>query len=211
MGAKIGRNDLCPCGSGKKYKQCCLKKIQSNDVYKQIEQIVHDNNYDNKLAQVLCELLKYMKVNQWIGACHATSSVLFVALSELGYSPKLCVGEVRYNGLLFDHSWIELDSKIIDLAISMPLQNLNISAPIVLDTNAVTLQRYDYEYGVNDGQGLDLEAKNIMEVPFRIYMDSYPKLTNGLWEVANIVLKENFDISKLRSKYKNVERNYIKK
>ena len=21
--AKVGRNDLCPCGSGKKYKQCC--------------------------------------------------------------------------------------------------------------------------------------------------------------------------------------------
>ncbi|SFX22993.1 preprotein translocase subunit SecA [Thermoactinomyces sp. DSM 45891] len=25
---KIGRNDLCPCGSGKKYKQCCMKKPQ---------------------------------------------------------------------------------------------------------------------------------------------------------------------------------------
>ena len=23
--AKIGRNDKCPCGSGKKYKQCCGK------------------------------------------------------------------------------------------------------------------------------------------------------------------------------------------
>jgi len=23
---KIGRNDLCPCGSGKKYKQCCMNK-----------------------------------------------------------------------------------------------------------------------------------------------------------------------------------------
>lgn len=23
---KTGRNDLCPCGSGKKYKQCCMKK-----------------------------------------------------------------------------------------------------------------------------------------------------------------------------------------
>lgn len=22
---KIGRNDPCPCGSGKKYKKCCLK------------------------------------------------------------------------------------------------------------------------------------------------------------------------------------------
>jgi uncharacterized protein YecA (UPF0149 family) len=23
--AKIGRNDPCPCGSGKKYKKCCLQ------------------------------------------------------------------------------------------------------------------------------------------------------------------------------------------
>lgn len=23
---KIGRNDPCPCGSGKKYKKCCLPK-----------------------------------------------------------------------------------------------------------------------------------------------------------------------------------------
>ncbi|WP_423777530.1 SEC-C metal-binding domain-containing protein, partial [Clostridium tyrobutyricum] len=23
---KIGRNDLCPCGSGKKYKNCCGRK-----------------------------------------------------------------------------------------------------------------------------------------------------------------------------------------
>lgn len=24
MRSKIGRNDLCPCGSGKKYKKCCM-------------------------------------------------------------------------------------------------------------------------------------------------------------------------------------------
>ncbi len=24
--AKAGRNDPCPCGSGKKYKKCCLNK-----------------------------------------------------------------------------------------------------------------------------------------------------------------------------------------
>jgi uncharacterized protein YecA (UPF0149 family) len=22
---KVGRNDMCPCGSGKKYKKCCGK------------------------------------------------------------------------------------------------------------------------------------------------------------------------------------------
>jgi tetratricopeptide (TPR) repeat protein len=27
--AKIGRNDPCPCGSGKKYKQCCLAKHEA--------------------------------------------------------------------------------------------------------------------------------------------------------------------------------------
>jgi uncharacterized protein YecA (UPF0149 family) len=25
-GKKVGRNDPCPCGSGKKYKKCCLLK-----------------------------------------------------------------------------------------------------------------------------------------------------------------------------------------
>ena len=25
---KLGRNDPCPCGSGKKYKNCCMKKDQ---------------------------------------------------------------------------------------------------------------------------------------------------------------------------------------
>lgn len=27
--AKVGRNDLCPCGSGKKFKKCCLDKEQT--------------------------------------------------------------------------------------------------------------------------------------------------------------------------------------
>jgi len=30
-GKKVGRNDLCPCGSGKKYKHCCLPKIKANE------------------------------------------------------------------------------------------------------------------------------------------------------------------------------------
>ena len=27
--AKIGRNDLCPCGSGKKYKKCCMARDEA--------------------------------------------------------------------------------------------------------------------------------------------------------------------------------------
>ena len=29
--AKPGRNDRCPCGSGRKYKACCLKKDESGE------------------------------------------------------------------------------------------------------------------------------------------------------------------------------------
>ncbi|MDD2469970.1 MAG: SEC-C metal-binding domain-containing protein [Bacilli bacterium] len=32
---KIGRNELCPCGSGKKYKKCCLNKVEIRKRIKQ--------------------------------------------------------------------------------------------------------------------------------------------------------------------------------
>jgi len=25
---RIGRNDLCPCGSGKKFKKCCIERLK---------------------------------------------------------------------------------------------------------------------------------------------------------------------------------------
>ncbi|MCL5035688.1 MAG: SEC-C domain-containing protein [Chloroflexi bacterium] len=37
MKKKIGRNELCPCGSGKKYKKCCLNKILQPSHLKSLE------------------------------------------------------------------------------------------------------------------------------------------------------------------------------
>ncbi|MFN2512437.1 MAG: SEC-C metal-binding domain-containing protein [Pyrinomonadaceae bacterium] len=28
---QTGRNDPCPCGSGKKYKKCCLPSVEGNE------------------------------------------------------------------------------------------------------------------------------------------------------------------------------------
>ena len=33
VGKKVGRNDLCPCGSGKKFKACCMRKQSPNDPF----------------------------------------------------------------------------------------------------------------------------------------------------------------------------------
>ena len=30
-GQKVGRNDPCPCGSGKKYKSCHMKQMENQD------------------------------------------------------------------------------------------------------------------------------------------------------------------------------------
>jgi len=37
---KTGRNDPCPCGSGKKYKHCCLEKDQADELAPAIAQRV---------------------------------------------------------------------------------------------------------------------------------------------------------------------------
>lgn len=41
----IGRNSLCPCGSGKKYKKCCLHKDEQRDFLhsssKETNQLLH--------------------------------------------------------------------------------------------------------------------------------------------------------------------------
>ena len=64
--AKIGRNAPCPCGSGKKYKKCCLlqqdgakrrrakEKIRFIPVYTEIDQLsnsVNDLIRENKLDE----------------------------------------------------------------------------------------------------------------------------------------------------------------
>lgn len=48
MASQIGRNDPCPCGSGKKYKKCCMAKdeweIQTEDeinIQQEVEYIIN--------------------------------------------------------------------------------------------------------------------------------------------------------------------------
>ncbi len=31
---KIGRNDLCPCGTGKKFKRCCYGRVDWNQIFR---------------------------------------------------------------------------------------------------------------------------------------------------------------------------------
>jgi len=42
---KIGRNEMCPCGSGKKYKKCCLLKENNNEIIEEAEEFSMTRGY----------------------------------------------------------------------------------------------------------------------------------------------------------------------
>lgn len=202
---KIGRNDPCPCGSGKKYKNCCLKK-ETMSVPERIKNAVEENGYKEDIGNVLAGMYRYMERKQWWGACHATCAALYVSLSELGYTPNLCIGEVLGQGLYFDHSWITLDGMITDLAINMTLiGGAPASGVIVFGIDIKTGLPPVLDYGV-PGRGIEDQAKYVMELPFVQYMDSFPDEKDGLWGVVRELLNENIDIPFLRERYRDTKR-----
>ena len=201
----IGRNDTCPCGSEKKYKNCCLKNETMN-IPDCIKKTVNENGYKEDIGNILAAMYLYMKRKKWWGACHATASALYVCLSEIGYTPELCIGEVQGHGLYFDHSWISVDDKIIDLAISMTLLGGSpASEVIVFGRNIKTGLPPLLDYGV-PGRGIEDQAKVVMEIPFVQYMDSFPGESDGLWGVVREVLNTEIDIPSLREKYRKTKR-----
>jgi hypothetical protein len=177
--------------------------------FKAIEEVVEENGYSKELANVLVNLYKFMQQKQWWGACHASTSVLYVALKEIGLDPIICIGEVQKSNFLFDHSWIELDNKKIDLSISMTLASgMPVNAPVILDIDLETGEKNTIKYGVK-GNGLDNEALFITEYPFDLYMDMFPDNSNGLWGIVEEILNIKMDIDKFKEKYKNVQRRII--
>lgn len=210
---KIGRNDLCYCGSGKKYKHCCLKRSIMSE-YDLIRNVIEQEGYDREVSDFISSLYQYMKENQWMGACHATSSIMYVGFCELGYSPTIYIGEVAIpTRPRFDHSWITVDEKVIDLAIAMPLpENVPISNPIVFDINIATNQKHQIIYGVKGGR-LDREASSIFNTSFVDYMDMFPMnvfpnsvVVDGLWGILKRVFPYNINITEIKKRYDKVMR-----
>src|SRR5262245_27968956 len=52
MTSKVGRNDACPCGSGKKHKRCCLPLRNGHDASEAVWQLLRAA-WDRLAAQLL--------------------------------------------------------------------------------------------------------------------------------------------------------------
>ena len=58
-----------------------------------------------------------MNDNREPDGCLSTSVAICIALEQLGYTPKLCIGKYWVGGHDFYHAWTELEGKVIDIAI----------------------------------------------------------------------------------------------
>src|SRR5947209_8676198 len=68
------------------------------------------------------EVLNFVVEEPYRGACHAASSVLYVLFSELNIESSICIGELGRDQICFDHSWLEIEGKIFDVAVARPLE-----------------------------------------------------------------------------------------
>ena len=83
MGKKIGRNDPCPCGSGKKYKLCCINKMSEEEIqalYLQQFELAKGLNEANKCHKIL-DIGKRIIEHQQNSIC-ATVTYVNMALAK---------------------------------------------------------------------------------------------------------------------------------
>ncbi len=188
------------------YYDSQYEKITNN-----IKSIVSNNNFDDEVADTILNLYDYIMEKKLIGACHAISAVLYVALKEMGYCPEIKVGECKYKfDKPFDHSWIELNNKVVDLAIFMPLSGIvgQYGGPIIFDKDSFNMSDSLIQYGINTGLPFSNETVFAINTPISRYMSVCPFEDNGLWTVLErvYVYENELDIKKLMEKYEKTMR-----
>lgn len=204
-----GRNDVCQCGSGKKYKKCCINKSGDDEIkewksnsIESFKENIFNNEQQKHIQDAFFGVLKFIKDTDWKGSCHASSAVLYILLREYRFCPDLIIGEVYSEELkkTFDHSWIELDGKIFDAAIYNTLSNLYFKEPVFNSIDLGSNTTSNLKYGVVNAK-IGFEAKSALNMNFKDYMDGFP-YRNGLWGIVEdisfkigkpIYMKENKD------------------
>lgn len=189
--------------------------ISNNMMKRNIQRILESHQMSQECTNAVIRIYDFMIEKNYIGGCHALSSALYVALSELGLSPELCVGECQLPGTPpFDHSWITVNGEIIDLAVYFPLtQQINsISGPIILGIDAITARPPRTQYGIDTGLPLSPDTELVMRSSFVEYMDKFPMVKGGLWTLVMEALPQTLTTTAddLRTRYGGVVRRYVK-
>jgi tetratricopeptide (TPR) repeat protein len=114
--AKVGRNDLCPCGSGKKYKKCCLSKDEEAHRQASAAAALSDERYNQlvEASNAVADLVDAGKLDEAEQAAHALLE-RFPHVYD-GYARLGLVHEMKGN----TRQAIDYYRKVIDFARQHP-------------------------------------------------------------------------------------------
>lgn len=133
--------------------------------------------------------LSLLHGSDWRGACHASSLITHIALRELGTENKLVLGEAAIGPAYFDHSWIEVDSSVIDSAISLPLNPMYSAPPVFLGVDLETRLPTDVVYRAFTSE-LDEETLGVANNDIGWYFDNFDLNSRSFFEPLTIVLRD---------------------
>ena len=159
--------------------------------------------------QIFSQLLKWVYLNEYRGGCHLISAVMYILLKEAGIESLLCLGEVKTGEQFFDHSWVEINNKIYDVTLVMPLVGGITHPPVFASKDLSTNSTSTLGYGVTSGEGLDEISKFILSVDLGTYSinedDKLFKMTKQLSQEVGMKI----NVAKIRNKYSNIKRKLI--
>lgn len=102
MTHKPGRNDPCPCGSGKKYKQCCLPKTQETNTPRK----AHEGAIDRAIDWLMSRHRK--------AVTQAISEMIFAGLSEEEQDALESLDDQTWQGIQLNATeWLIAEGEIL--------------------------------------------------------------------------------------------------
>jgi hypothetical protein len=180
-----------------------LLAIQKGYFIKKNTEIIKINIFNNTL--------KWVIDNQYQGGCHFISVIMYILLQESKIKCNLCIGEVKTGNNYFDHSWIEIDNKVYDVAIVMPLPGGIRHNPVFNSIDIENDMFTSLGYGLISGEGFNDDATQIADLTLKEYASHQGEM---LWELTKIIGKSRdikINIGKIKETYGMTKRKLIQK
>ncbi len=157
------------------------------------------------ISSIFLSVLDLMLRNDWKGACHESSAAIHVLLNESQIENTWYIGEVSVGNLPFDHSWIEIQDGVFDLAICKPLIPAFYTGPTIngvnIETNTHPIVRYGIHLDIPD----DAMTALVKKTNLTSYFNNSPIGPLGTWglidNIGKAKLNKRLNIPKLKRVY----------
>ncbi|UPA30722.1 SEC-C domain-containing protein [Terrisporobacter glycolicus] len=210
----IGRNELCPCGSGKKYKKCCLQKNQlveftrnkilyAKGLYKNMENKIYEYSKTSSFYSDREECGKGFHISQEsnskIDKLYSTYFMYDYRNNKGNTIIKMFIDD---NKLTLSKNQITLLSAMLKANISIfKIENIGITKSIIRDyfnDNKIVVEDIDAFKNLNVGESIIVRVVNVQGM--NILVDECIKVSDKNLKIILDNVKQLYKSNSKKSK-----------